>query len=134
VTGHNVYDVPATVESPRVDHGYASPEAAEIARPSGPAAAVILAAGLASFALGLLSVLSAATATVSDALTLSDRVGDLSGVTTVAAAVFFVAWAVLAMAWRHADPPLLRVAAAAAVLVALGLLSTFPPFYNLLGG
>ena len=57
---------------------------AEPARPSGPAAAVVLAAGLAWFTLGLLSVLTAASASVSDALTFSDRVGDLSGVTTVA--------------------------------------------------
>jgi hypothetical protein len=134
LTRHSLYDAPATVEPPSIDNGYVSPEAAEVTRPSGPAAAVILAAGLASFALGLLSVLTAASATVSDALTLSDRVGDLSGVTSAAAAVFFVAWAVLAVAWRHADPPVLRVAAAAAVLVALGLLGTFPPFFNLLGG
>jgi hypothetical protein len=95
---------------------------------------VILAAGLASFVLGLLSVSTAASATISDALTLSDRVGDLSGVTTAAATVFFVSWAVFAIAWRHANPPLLRVAAAAAVLIALGLLGTFPPVFNSIGG
>lgn len=69
---------------------------------------------------------------VSDALTLSDRVGDLSGLTP-AGIVFFAAWAALAIAWLHADPPLLRVAAAAAVLIALALLGTFPPFFNLMG-
>jgi hypothetical protein len=103
------------------------------ARPSGPAAAVVLAAGLASFALGLLSVLAAASGSVSDALTLSDRVGDLSGVTTAATVVFFAAWGVLTVRWRHADPPLARVAAAAGVLVAFGLLGTFPPFFNWIG-
>jgi hypothetical protein len=102
--------------------------------PPGPAAAVVLAAGLASFTLGLLSVLTAASDWVSDALTLSDRVGNLSGLTTAASIVFFTAWAALAIVWRHVDPPLLRVAAAAAVLIALGLLSTFPPFFNLTGG
>ena len=45
-----------------------SPTADELARPSGPAAAVLLAAGLASFTLGLLSVLTAASSSVSDAL------------------------------------------------------------------
>jgi hypothetical protein len=103
------------------------------ARPSGPAAAVVLAAGLSSFALGLLSVLAAASASISDALTLSDRVGDLSGVTTATAVVFFAAWALLALRWRHADPPLARVAAAAGVLIAFGLLGTFPPFFNWIG-
>ena len=101
--------------------------------PSGPAAAVVLAAGLASFALGLLSTLTAASSSVSSALTLSDRVGDLSGVTTVTAGVFFIAWAGLAIVWRRANPPLLRVAAVTAALVALGLLGTFPPFFNAVG-
>lgn len=103
-------------------------------RPSGPAAAVVLAAGIAAFTLGLLTVLTAASDDVSSALTLSERVGDLSGVTTLTALVFFAAWGALALRWRHADPPLTRVAAAAGVLVALGLLGTFPPFFNALGG
>lgn len=109
----------------------ATTEAAE--RPSGPAAAVVLAAGLGCFTLGLLSVLAAAGASVSDALTLSERVGDVSGISTVAALVFFAAWAALTAAWRRADPPLVRVAAASGLLIALGMLGTFPPFFNLFG-
>jgi hypothetical protein len=134
VARDTVYDPRATARPPSVEHGSVSPAAAETARPSGPAAAVILAAGLASFALGLLSVLTAASASISEALTLSGRVGDLSGVTTAAATVFFVSWAILAIAWRRADPPLVRVAAGAAILIALGLLGTFPPVFNLIGG
>jgi hypothetical protein len=107
--------------------------AVEDARPSGPAAAVVLAAGLGCFALGLLTVLTVASGAFSDAMTFSERVGDLSGVTTIATIVFFVAWFALAVAWRRADPPLARAAAAAGLLVALGLLGTFPPFYNLFG-
>jgi hypothetical protein len=124
----------STAKAPQGDRGEVSPVASEIARPSGPAAAVVLAAGLGSFALGLLSVLTALSSSVSSVLTLSERTGDLSGVTTAAAAVFFTVWAVLARAWRHADPSLIRVSAAAAVLIALGLLGTFPPFFNLIGG
>jgi hypothetical protein len=134
VARDSAYEPRATVRPRSVDHGSVSAAGSEINRPSGPAAAVILAAGLASFALGLLSVFTAASATISDALILSARVGDLSGVTTAAATVFFVSWAVFGIAWRHADPPLLRVAAAAAVLIALGLLGTFPPVFNLIGG
>ena len=107
--------------------------ALEDARPSGPAAAVVLAAGLACFTLGLLTVLTVASGAVSDALTFSESVGDLSGVTTVATIVFFAAWIGLAFAWRRANPPLARVAAAAGLLIALGLLGTFPPFFNAFG-
>jgi hypothetical protein len=111
--------------------GETSTTEAEHARPSGPAAAVVLAAGVGCFALGVLSVLTAASADVSDALTLSERVGDVSGISTAAALVFFATWAGLTMAWRRADPPLIRIAAAAGLLIALGLLGTFPPFFNL---
>jgi cytochrome c biogenesis protein CcdA len=101
-------------------------------RPSGPAAAVVFAAGLACFALGLLTVLTAASAAISSALTVSARVGDLSGVTTVTAIVFFGSWALLGLIWRKADPPLMRVAAVTAALTLLGVLGTFPPLVELI--
>jgi hypothetical protein len=40
----------------------------------------------------------------------------------------------LAIRWRDADPPLVRVAVVSAVLTALGLLGTFPPFVNAVVG
>lgn len=130
----SVYDAPATVE-PRVgEHDDMRAAAPAIVRPAGPAAAVVLAAGVASFTLGLLSVLTAASGAVSEALTVSNRVGDISGLTTAAGIVFFGAWAGLTIAWRHADPSLRRVAVAAAALIVLGLLGTFPPVFNLVGG
>jgi hypothetical protein len=110
-----------------------APAAAEEARPSGPAAAVVLAAGLGCFMLGLLTVLTVASSTFSDAMTFSERVGDLAGVTTIATIVFFAAWIGLALVWRTDNPPLSRIAGAAGLLVALGLLGTFPPFFNLFG-
>jgi hypothetical protein len=127
MTSHElVYKPPAPETARRA-------EPAELLRPSGPAAAVVLAAGLACFTLGLLSVLTAASGSVSDALTLSDRVGDVSGISIAAFVVFFVTWAALTVAWRRADPPLTRIAAASGALIALGLLGTFPPFFNAIG-
>ena len=134
MTRETMHDAPSAARRrPPVERGSIPPLGFGSARSSGPAAAVLLAAGLASLTLGLLSVLSAVSASVSDALTLSDRVGELSGLTTASVIVFFGAWAVLGFAWRRADPPLERVAAAAAVLIALGLLGTFPPFFNAIG-
>ena len=129
-----LYQPAARTPARAVEADTESPVAAEQVRPSGPAAAVVLAAGLASFTLGLLSVLTTASASVSSTLTLSDRVGDISGLTTAATVVFFASWGLLAIAWRRAEPPLMRVAGAAAVLIALGLLGTFPPFFNAIGG
>lgn len=132
---HELVHNQAATESPPAVELDRSPLATyEPARPSGPAAAVVLAAGLASFVLGLLSVLTAASTSVSAALTLSDRVGAVSGLTTATAVVFFAAWGLLTIAWRQADPPLVRVAAATGFLIALGLLGTFPPFFNAVGG
>ncbi|MGH3073142.1 MAG: hypothetical protein ACRDNB_12865 [Gaiellaceae bacterium] len=101
---------------------------------SGPAAAAVFAAGLAALTLGSLSMLSAASTAVADALTVYERSGDASGLITVTAAVFFASWAALAAAWRRADPPLARVAAISGIFVLLGLLGTFPPFFNAFGG
>ena len=133
MTQQVVYEPAARTPSRTIELDDESPAGADRVLPSGPAAAVILAAGFASFTLGLLSVLTAASASVSNALTLSDRVGDISGLTIAATVVFFSSWGVLAIAWRRADPPLVRVAVATAALIALGLLGTFPPFFNLFG-
>jgi hypothetical protein len=122
--------VTTVYESPRLEADEA-PLDVEEGRPSGPAAAVVLAAGLGCFMLGLLTVLTVASGAFSDAMTFSERVGDLAGVTTIATIVFFATWIGLALAWRRANPALARIAAAAGLLIALGLLGTFPPFFNL---
>ena len=90
--------------------------------------------GLASFTLGLLSVLAAASASISSALTLSDRVGDISGLRPPPARLLLARGA----CWRSAGVgrtrSLVRVAGATALLIALGLLGTFPPFFNAVAG
>lgn len=131
---HAVYEPTETTPSRLLEPHDVRPQAAEAARPSGPAAAVLLAAGLASFTLGLLTVLAAASASVSSALTVSERVGDISGLSIAATLVFFSSWGVLTLLWRHADPPLVRVAAGTGILIALGMLGTFPPFFNAVAG
>jgi hypothetical protein len=101
-----------------------------VAQPTGPAAAAILSVGLASLMLGVLSTLTAASTSVSSFMTWSDRVGDLSGVTTLAIAAFFGSWAGLAVAWRRANPPLRTVVIVSSVLMGLALIGTFPPFFH----
>lgn len=103
-------------------------------RCSGPAAAVLLAAGIACFTLGLLSILAAAFGAVTDTLTLSGSVGEASGLSTITTATFFLVWGGLSIAWRRTDPSLARVAAVSGALIAFGLVATFPPVFNLLGG
>src|SRR6266508_6218013 len=100
------------------------------ALPFGPAAAVMLAAGLGTFILGLLTTLAEASTGIADGLQWNDRVGPLSGKTIIASAVFVGAWALLSAALRRRDPQWNPVVYAMATLMALGLLMTFPTFFQ----
>ncbi|HEX6326902.1 MAG TPA: hypothetical protein VFZ72_10045 [Jiangellaceae bacterium] len=98
-------------------------------RSEGPAAAALLAAGIGVAALGVATTLAEASETVKDWLSLTDSVGPLSGKTIFAVVVWLVAWIVL-----H---PLLRrgrlgagVLIATGILVLVGLVGTFPIFFE----
>lgn len=106
-------------------------EVAEAAdRPFGPAAAVVLAAGVGAFVLGVLTTLNEASTDVHDFLTFDDGVGPLSGKTIFGAGAFFVAWAVLHALWRRKNPPFRTILVVAAILLALGVVGTFPTFFQ----
>lgn len=113
-----------TVDTSHVEAAY-EPE-----RPFGPAAAVMLAAGLGTLVLGVLATLAEASAFVHDGLEWNTRVGPLSGKTIIAAAVFFGSWALLTAVLRRSNPPWRTVAIVTAVLIALGLIGTFPTFFQ----
>ena len=58
--------------------------------------------------------------------------GGVSGRTTIAAVIWLAAWAVLHRRWRERRIDPRGVAVATLVLVALGLVLTFPPVWGLL--
>ena len=98
--------------------------------PNGPAAAVLLASGIGTFVLGLLATLNEASADVNEFLAFTDDVGPLSGKTIIAAAAFFLSWALLGFLWRGRDLAWRPVLIATIVLLALGFLGTFPTFFE----
>jgi len=100
-------------------------------RPNGPAAAALVSAATGIFFLGLFTVLGEASADIKDFLNIKDRVGPLSGKTTFAVAIYVAVWAVLAAAWWRRNLPWNAVLATTVVLVAIGLLFTFPEFFQL---
>ncbi len=104
--------------------------AARTTKPNGPVAAAFLAAGIGSFALGVLTIGAAASEAVANALRWSAPVGPLSGKTGLAVIVWLVAWAALGSRWRGNEVPFRTVYRWVLVLVALGLLFTFPPFFE----
>jgi hypothetical protein len=99
-------------------------------KPSGPPAAVVLAAGVGTFVLGLFTTLNEASTGINDFLRFSDDVGPLSGKTIIAGAAFFVSWAILGYLWRRREVAWRPVLTATIVLLALGYLGTFPTFFE----
>jgi hypothetical protein len=94
-------------------------------------AAVLLASGIGAVVLGLLTTLSEASEGLHDFLEMSERVGPLSGKTMLATAAFFLSWGALHLALRGRDLPWRPLVAALVGMLAVGLVLTFPPFFQL---
>jgi hypothetical protein len=105
-------------------------ELQEIDRPTGPVAAAVLATGIGAFVLGLLTTLNEASTGIHDFLEFSTDVGPLSGKTILAAGAYFGSWAILHALWRRQNRDLRPILIAAAALIALGILGTFPIFFQ----
>jgi hypothetical protein len=102
----------------------------DVERPTGPAAAAVLASGIGALVLGLLTTLNEASTGVHDFLEFDEDVGPLSGKTIIAAASYLASWAVLHALWRRQNPVLRPILIVTAVLIALGVLGTFPTFFQ----
>jgi hypothetical protein len=102
-------------------------------KPEGPIAAAMIAGGIGAAAPGLFTTLAEASTRVKDWLAWSDRVGPLSGKTSLAVAVWLVAWAILHVALRRRRYETRRALVVALVLIAVGVLGTFPTFFQLFG-
>ena len=98
---------------------------------SGPAAAIVLAACLGAFVLGLTAVLAHASKGIKGFLNWYSATGSLSGKVGVAIIVWLVAWGVLHAMWRDRDVAFRRVFVVSLLLLALGFLGVFPPFFEL---
>lgn len=96
--------------------------------PNGGAMAAFLAAGIGSFALGLIVLLNEMGAFTAPAL--YEPAGGVSGRTTLAVVVWLGAWAILHRSWKEREVAAGRVWATILALIALGLLWTFPPFWG----
>ncbi len=99
-------------------------------KPNGAAAAALLAAAIGVFVIGLMTSLAAASPALSDALVWVRRVGPLSGKTGVGIIVWLIAWGFLHSRYKDVDVDLGRTLRWTWILVALGWLGTFPPFYE----
>jgi hypothetical protein len=103
-------------------------------KPEGPIAAAIIAGGIGAAALGFFTTLAEASEGVKDWLQWSDAVGPLSGKVLMAVLVWLVAWAVLHLVLRSRPYETRRALVISLVLIGLGVLGTFPLFFQAFGG
>jgi hypothetical protein len=103
-------------------------------KPSGPAAAAILAAGIGCFVMGLVTTFAAGMPAFSSAIAFVKPVGPLSGKSDIAIAAYLITWLLLFLVWRKQGINIGRVGTATLILVALGILGTFPTFFDVFVG
>jgi hypothetical protein len=101
---------------------------------NGPVAAAVLSCGLGCFVLSVLAVAADGSKSLASALNFYNPAGPLSGVTTVAIALWLITWTVIAARWKRKTVAFGKVTAAAFALLGTGLLLTFPPVGDLLLG
>jgi len=114
-------------------------------KPNGPVVAAFLAAGIASFVIGIGVVLNEASATIKSAIGIDfnaflqfdknfgfgSGVGPLSGKVGLAIIAFVLSWVLLHL-WLRGKEVYFRTGfVAALVLVGLGFALTFPPIFKL---
>lgn len=100
---------------------------------NGPAAAALLAGGIGSAAMGLITLAYEINdkSAFAKSMTWSKAVGGLSGKSGWAIIVFFVAWAILHYVWKDKETDFARISSIAIALLVVGLLGTFPPVWHL---
>src|SRR5688500_19812705 len=98
---------------------------------NGATMAAILSAGIGAFAVGFVVILNEAGLFTAPAL--YGPAGGVSGRTTIAAAIWLVAWLILHIRWksRHVEPRPANLTTV--VLILGGILLTFPPVWSLFG-
>jgi hypothetical protein len=99
-------------------------------RKNGPPMAAVMAAAVGSLVLGAMTTLNEMSAAVHDFLDLYAPVGPLSGKTLLAVAAFVLTWVVLGIAWRNKDVDARKIIVVSAVLIGLGLIGTYPSFFE----
>lgn len=110
--------------------------AADARKPNGPPLAALLAAGIGSAFLGLFTTLAQSHAGFKGLMDLDKNfglkvgVGPLSGKTIYAVAIWLIAWAVAAYVMRGKSYPARPFLIATFALIGIGLLGTFPVFFE----
>ena len=98
---------------------------------NGAAMAAILSAGIGAFAVGFVVILNEAGLFTAPAL--YGPAGGVSGRTTIAAAIWLVAWVILHSRWKSRHVESGRVNRTTLLLILAGIIMTFPPVWGIFG-
>ena len=98
---------------------------------NGPSAAAILAAGIGLAVTGLVTVTAENIPAWLSALAWSKPVGALAGKASLGLIGWIVSWVILGVIWRDKNVKFRVVLLIAVILAVVGLLTTFPPFFDL---
>ncbi len=97
---------------------------------NGIAAAAVLAAGIGSFVLGLLTTLAAVSEGLAQMLNWYNPAGPLSGKSGLAVIAWLVSWVILHTRWKDKEVNFNQIFVITLILIGLGLLLTFPPIFE----
>ncbi len=126
--------VQATRASQAVANSEITPQEAHVyvdRLPNGEAVAALISAGIGVFVLGLLTTLAMASTNIANMLNWNKGVGPLSGKTIVPVVLWLVSWVALTVVWKGKNVNFGRATIATFSLIGLGLLLTFPIFFDL---
>jgi hypothetical protein len=126
-----------SLSQPQTEHTGISPGGEHTPHESlanGPAAAAILSAGAGCTFVGIISLVADAFKPIEKLLTFYRPTGPLSGVSSIAILLWLAMWLLLARRWKVKTVAMGKINAFAFLLLALGILLTFPPFADLLQG
>jgi|HubBroStandDraft_5_1064220.scaffolds.fasta_scaffold869698_2 hypothetical protein len=120
------------VQTTEAEEAQAIVDAKQSRIPNGSGAAAILSAGFGCFAVALLAFIADKSTAIKSMMIVYKPTGPLSGVTTLAIAVWLVCWLVLELRWRQREVAMKKISLIGVGLLLLSVLLTFPPIVDLL--
>jgi hypothetical protein len=105
-------------------------EIVESAVTTGPAAAAMISGAIGTFVIGLLTTGSVIFEGLREALNWWNPAGPLTGKTGVGVIAWLISWALLNTVWKNEDYDLRKAFIITLILLALGVILTFPPVFE----
>jgi hypothetical protein len=97
---------------------------------NGTAAAAMIAGGIGTLMIGLLTTGSVIISGLKDLLNFWSPAGSLTGKTSIGILVWLISWVILNSLWKDRDYDIGKALTITLALVGIGLLLTFPPIFE----